>query len=582
MTDSYPTLRTIGTLARSYPGQTAVVTALLGLAGASEGLGMSALLPLFKEMMGSQAVGDTWIGRGVEAFLAYFGFQPTFGTLLGLIAAMMALKGGLVLVSMQQVGYAVASVETDFRLALIRSLMKADWLYYTGQASGRFANAIGSEAFYASHCYEVTTRLIAEGLQLAVYLAVAFLVSWQMTLAGLAAGGLCVLALSGLTAMARRSGQRQTELLNVVSERVVDGITGIKSLKAMACEDRLVPLMERDIEELKQAKQKQVLSFGALRAMSEPLFVVILSVGAYMAFAVWKTQIEVMVILMVLFWRSLLRIGGLQFHFQELARYQSAFWSLRSAIEQAEASAEHPGGATVPELRRAIEFRNVTFSHAEKHILESVSFVIPAGSVTAVVGPSGEGKTTIADLVTSLLRPQSGEILVDEIPLACLNLTTWRSMIGYTPQEALLFHDSVYTNVALRDPMLTRADAEIALKEAGAWDFVASLPKGIDTPVGERGGKLSGGQRQRILLARALVRKPKILILDEVTSSLDPASEAEIMTTLQGLKGKATILIISHRPASAEMADVVYRLENGRIRTDPAPSGTCEMGTAVR
>ncbi len=543
---------------------------------------MGALLPLFGEIMGSHPVGDTWIGRGIQVFLGYFGFQPTIGALLALIAAMMALKGGLVLLSMQQVGYAVADVETDFRLALIRSLMKADWLYFTGQASGRFANAIGSEAFYASHCYEVTSRLIAEGLQLLVYLTVACLVSWKMTLAGMSAGGLCVLALSGFTSMARRSGEKQTELLNVVSERIVDGITGIKPLKAMACEERLVPLMERDIEDLKHAKQKQVLSFGALRAMTEPLFVVVLSIGAYVAFAVWKSQIEVMVLLMVLFWRSLLRIGGLQFHFQELARYQSAFWSLHSAVERAEASAEDPGGAKVPELRRGIEFSDVTFSHGEKLILENVSFEVPARRVTALVGSSGEGKTTVADLVTGLLRPQSGGVLIDGVPLPHLNLSRWRGMIGYTPQEAVLFHDTVYTNVALRDPSLTRADVETALKEAGAWDFVASLPDGIETPVGERGGKLSGGQRQRILLARALVRKPAMLILDEVTSSLDPESEAEIMATLESLKGKTTILIISHRPASAEMADTVYRLENGQVRMDSKVSIPPEKESAVR
>jgi ATP-binding cassette subfamily C protein len=166
--------------------------------------------------------------------------------------------------------------------------------------------------------------------------------------------------------------------------------------------------------------------------------------------------------------------------------------------------------------------------------------------------------------VIGLLRPQDGDVLVDGVPLADLDRRAWRSMIGYVPQETLLLHDSVLHNVTLGEPSLGAADAERALRAAGAWDFVASLPEGLETVVGERGSMLSGGQRQRVMIARALVHDPKLLILDEATSALDPATETSLWKTLTELRGRLTILSISHRPALAQEADVVYRLEKGR------------------
>jgi ATP-binding cassette subfamily C protein len=143
-------------------------------------------------------------------------------------------------------------------------------------------------------------------------------------------------------------------------------------------------------------------------------------------------------------------------------------------------------------------------------------------------------------------------------------------MIGYVPQETLLLHDSVLANVTLADPDLSRDDAERALRQAGAWDFVAALPQGLDTPVGERGGKLSGGQRQRIAIARALVHEPALLILDEPTSALDTAAEAAVRDTLRALKGRYTLLAITHRPALLDVSDQVLHIADGAL-TAAAP-----------
>jgi ATP-binding cassette subfamily C protein len=168
------------------------------------------------------------------------------------------------------------------------------------------------------------------------------------------------------------------------------------------------------------------------------------------------------------------------------------------------------------------------------------------------------------DLVTGLIRPQAGEVYIDDVPMARINLQHWRRQLGYVPQESLLLHDTVFMNVTLGDPAFGPTEVESALRAAGAWDFITRMPDGMYTLVGERGARLSGGQRQRIMLARALVHRPALLILDEATAALDPPTEAAICATLRQLvDGDMTILAISHQPAILEVAERVYRVQDG-------------------
>ncbi|GAB3396349.1 hypothetical protein GCM10027514_44920 [Azotobacter armeniacus] len=220
----------------------------------------------------------------------------------------------------------------------------------------------------------------------------------------------------------------------------------------------------------------------------------------------------------------------------------------------------------------------MSFGYGERPILDAVDLTIPVGTFTSLVGPSGAGKTTLLDLLCVLLTPQSGRIRVDGVPLEALDRRRWRRLIGYVPQETLLLHDSILANVTLGDPALTAADAERALRQAGAWEFVERTSHGLQTIVGERGGKLSGGQRQRqrqrIVIARALVHRPRLLILDEATSALDPEAEEAICRTMKQLTPEITVIAVSHRPALINVADQVWRLQEGRLVRIKGPRET--------
>jgi ATP-binding cassette subfamily C protein len=244
---------------------------------------------------------------------------------------------------------------------------------------------------------------------------------------------------------------------------------------------------------------------------------------------------------------------------------EGAYMQINELINLAKTHAEPKGGMIAPELNHGCEFIDVGFSYDQKRVLSNVSFQIPRGSICVLQGLSGSGKTTIIDLLTGLHTPEKGKILVDDTPLQQIDLKQWRKLIGYVPQELNLFHGTIRENLTLGDESISDAAIEQSLRQAGALQFVSTLPHGLDTNVGELGGKLSGGQRQRIALARAMATEPKLLILDEVTSALDPETEAEICANIAAVASKYTIIVITHRPAWARIATDLYKVEDGTV-----------------
>lgn len=561
-------MRLLLTLARAYPGQSATLLLALLLAGIVEGVSLSALLPLVGTAVGQETAAA---GELVTGALAAVGVAPTLGVLLLVIVAGITLKNVLLLLANKRVGYTVAQVATDLRLALLRALLATRWEYYLKQPIGSLANAMSTEVIRASGAYHTGATMIALAIQGAAYGVVAWLISWQVTLVSLVIGLVLLLALQRLVRMARRAGKRQTQLLKSLLVRLADTLQSIKPLKAMAREDLADAVLAAETGRLNRALQREVLSREMLTSAHEPMFAAVIAVGMYVSLAHWELPLATVLVQVLLLARVLATLSRVQRHYQKMVVGESAYWSLQETIRSAGQAREPASGDGVPRLERAIRLERVCFGYGAGRVLREVSLTLPAGSFTVLVGPSGEGKTTLADLIAGLLQPQAGTIRIDDVALERLDRRRWRRLIGYVPQENLLLHDTILTNVTLGDPALGAADAEYGLRAAGAWEFVAALPQGLHTPVGERGARLSGGQRQRIMIARALAHRPALLILDEATSALDPETEALICRTLQQLRGRLTILAISHQPALVEAADRVYRLQDGSavLLTEP-------------
>jgi len=562
-------MRFLITIARMYPGRSALTLVSLLFASVAEGLSLLLLLPSLNLLTSDAAPGPanglSGLGHMLTEALSAIGVTPTVGALLVIMVICLALKAVFLLLANAQVGYTVAHVTTDLQLSLLRSLLAARWEFYVRQPVGSLTNAVGTEALRASQAYVQGARTLAVLIQTIVFAGAAFFVTWKGALLSLAVGGLVLFGLRGLVRMTHHAGTRQTQLLNSLLTRLADSLQSVKPLKAMAREELVGSLLDSESKRLNRALRQDVISTEALSAAQDLTVGLIITSGLYVALIQWKLPFNAVLVMILVLARSLASLAKTQRQYQKMKSYESAFWSLQAIIEDTSRARETNPEGTSPSLEKSVRLNNVSFGYGEISVLRNASLTVPAGSFTTIMGPSGAGKTTIADLIIGLLRPQQGEILIDSVPLEQVHLRQWRRMIGYVPQESFLMHDTVLWNVTLGDPEVNEADVEAALRAAGAWEFVAELPQQMHSSVAERGTALSGGQRQRIAIARALARRPKLLILDEVTSSLDPQTEAAICQTLQGLRGGLTILAISHQPAVVEAADRIYRIQSGEV-----------------
>jgi ATP-binding cassette subfamily C protein len=571
------------TFARSYPLNSTLMVLALLLAGLMEGIGLSMLLPLIGLTIGKPGgteplataktgAAGSMLERMVTDGFNIIGITPTLGMLLVIIIAAVTIKSGLMLVAKKQIGYTVARVATDLRLELLQALRVSRWQYFIRQPLGSLANSIATETTRTSKAYMNGVLMTAEFFEAFIYCIMAFMVSWKATLISITAGFVILFALKRFLKRSRRAGRRQTDLRKSLLTLLTDTLQSIKPLRAMARENASDHLLEKRTIRLNRAIQKQVLNKEFLVAFQEILVTIFLAGGIFVLLTYWQMTMASVMMLVFLVSRLLKRLNKVQERYQEMIIDESAYWSLQDTLQTVKSEREEIGGDRTPELKQAIRLENVSFAYDDRPVLQNISLTFPKGRIITIVGPSGSGKTTLVDLVTGLLRPLQGEVWIDDVPLAQINLRSWRRMIGYIPQETILLHDTVLSNVTLGDPALSEADARDALRAAGAWEFVQAMPGSMQSIVGERGGKLSGGQRQRIAIARALVHRPQLLILDEATSGLDPASEAAVCDTLLQLRGELTILAISHQTALVKIADQSYRIRDGKIlQADSAP-----------
>ncbi|WP_090877353.1 ABC transporter ATP-binding protein [Nitrosovibrio sp. Nv6] len=556
-------MRTLYTYCMLFPRRTAYVLIALLAAGVAEGLSLTALLPLLSTAVGDTANSD--VGRRIVAALHSIGIEPSIGVMLLIIVGGMIVKSLILLLANRQVGYTVAHVATALRLELIDALLASRWQYYLRQPMGSLANSVATEALRAANGFEHSVTVLALAIQVLVYGTVAMFVSWQATLTSFLVGIVMLRLLNQLIRATRRAGSKQTQLLRLLLTYLSDVLGSVKSLKAMARDNVADAILHDQTRQLEKATRREIMAREALMALQEPILATLIAIGLYLALVVWDLSMAAVMVMVFLLTRLLSLLNKTQRKYQNLMAQESAYWALRTAIDEARAAAERTTGTRQPTFQKGISLRNIDFDYGAKPIFEGLNLDISVKSFTTIAGPSGVGKSTMLDLLCGLAEPKSGEILIDGVSLREINPRGWRRMIGYVSQENILLHDTVLSNIIVGAPDLVEADAERALRQAGAWDFVCALPEGLNTVVGERGGLLSGGQRQRIAIARALAHQPLFLLLDEPTSALDPESERLVCQTLQKLAQNLTVVAVSHQPALINAADNTYTLSNGKV-----------------
>ncbi|WP_395020243.1 ABC transporter ATP-binding protein [Dongia sp.] len=543
-----------------------LIIGIVLLTGAVEGIGIASLWPLLGQISGGTAETSHSMGNTIVVALDYLGLPQSVEVLLGVIAVISLLRFALTVTATNFIGRSVAQVATGLRLRLINAAVRARWSFFTTQPNARFTTAIGSDGTRAAQAYRSAGNVIAFSAKTLVYLGMAFWVSWQFFLAGIAVVALLWLAVSRFMKQARTAGRGKSKQTLALNKGITDALTNIKALKAMNRHGFIAQAFRRNVQALRDALEAETYSEAMVRAIQEPILILFLMGGIYAQHTLFGMSIQqILGSIMVLFLLSR-AIGDVRSAMQRTMVESSAFWALTGLIEETEAEAEPVHGGKQPRMDQGIRIDAVTFGYGDKAILNDVAVEVPPHAVTTVIGSSGAGKTTIADVLVGLNRPDKGKVMVGDTDLEEIDTIAWRRQLGYIPQETVLFNDSIANNVTLGDETISQESVIAALKAADAWDFVQALPGGIDYVIGVRGSLLSGGQRQRLSIARALCNDPQFLILDEATSALDRETAVEIANGIRKLIGEKTILAITHQPIWVDAADRVYEMRAGVVK----------------
>ncbi len=543
-----------------------VVLLCLIIAGLAEAVSYGTLVPLLALLADADSSPETsTFSTLLHNAFQHLDIDPGIGVLVAFIVTSLVIKAAVSFIALSYAAYSKTRLIGKLREDLIGGLISTRWSHHSDQRLGAVASTIASDTNYAGDAYLSSARFVAGLIQTVSYLCVALLISWQVTLFGLALGAFMFVTLRTFVNATRISGRQQQARTAGLVALLVDTLSNIKPLKAMDRKSQWQSLLSKKNRRVQKAMLRRELTKIGLMNAQDIIAATAFGFGLYVAATSWNTPLPILLGVAVL----LLKLNGSFAKTHNLlvhaAENQGAYLRSFDLVDKANAVAEEDEGTEKPPANAVITFEKVSFGHGSRAVITDVSIDIPPNSITVIQGASGTGKTTLIDLLTCLYRPSTGRILVGDTDLTRISLKAWRRTIGYVQQELTLLHSSIADNITLGDETISDDDIWRAIDLAGARDFIEDLPAGLTTDAGEMGTRLSGGQRQRIALARALVGKPRLLILDEVTSALDPQTEREICERIQGLSDRFTVIAVTHRSAWTTIATRLYKIADGRV-----------------
>ena len=544
-----------------YPARSFIVCIAVTFASVITAATLMAMPVLLISMVGKETA-------KVQMFFQFFesiGITPTTENMVTFLLVGITIQSIIVGIARIYAGFTVAKIVKDLRIRLLTSVSQTEWKFFTNRSSGDYTAALVSEAERSGQGYMTLVDIICTLVQMIAYLTIAFLISWQVATIAIITSLLLLLLFSRLVEYSRKAAADTTGIIRKITSQLTDSYRSIKPLKAMAREQHVQAVLDSYAKQLKVTYRKSTIASETLDMFQEIILMTTIVLTVYFSFRHLELPLAYGFILVILYLRSMKFFGKAQKLHQKFVDNNEAYKQMIKLIDLNIANAERRDGVKKHSLNGDIRFENISFSHPDKPVLKKASAIIYQHQLNSFVGLSGAGKTTLVDLLCGLHRTSSGQILINGIPLNELDIRHWRRQIGYVTQENSLLNSSVKDNVSLGDPNYSNDQIITALAKAKAMDFVAELPMGIETVVGENGAQLSGGQRQRILIARALVHSPRLLILDEATSALDSQTELALSQIFKALSHEITVISISHRPAIVDISDHVYQLSDGKL-----------------
>ena len=552
-----------------------IILILLSLAATiTEIFGIGMFLPIFQFIRFEGDIDALILDSTVWKYLInvfyFFKIKPLFSYMLLLAFGFFLSRQIFIYLSIIYNSAAKQRITQALRNKIFNKYMKADTSYHDSTPVGDLVNVITTEANMAVSGVMAPLELVVLFIMLASYMLILSLLSWHMTLSSI----VILLIASRIPKIwikkSAYAGRNLVRANTLMSEFLVGRLRS----------PRLVRLAGTEIAEKNEfyrltKKQRKHSVFAAIlgartEAVMDPVVISLSLIFLYFSYSVLELEIEIIGLYLVIVLRILPIVKGILSQWQRVQRLLGSIEIIENRLESMRHSIENDTGVEiVSQLKQSFEINNVSYRYpsAKSDSLKEVNIIFKANKMTAVVGPSGSGKSTLIDLLPRLRLPTKGIIKIDGVNIEKYTLKSLREMISYVPQSPQIFNGTVKDHILYGRVGATKNEIQEAIRLSGSEDFINQLPQGIDTILGEDAIKLSGGQRQRLDLARALVRKAPILILDEPTSNLDAESEESFKQVLYKIrKGTNTmIIIVSHRLASISDADSIIVLNQGRV-----------------
>lgn len=521
----------------------------------TEGIGLLLLVPITGIISGEPS-----LGAAARLFAPIADWPVSL--LLGAVVVLVSFRAYIVYLVLDARTRLGLTLTRTIRVSLQRAILAAEWRWLSRQNSATHAARLVGEAERVGGLGEEALSIATGAITALILMAAACAISWQLTGIALLTAGL--VASCGILLRSRRNarGDLYGEAHEALQKQVSNGLFHLRAARIGGAEASLAEQFRTAAKAVEEAELRLSHSHSLAHVLFQAIAAVSLGFLVYLALSQFKTPLSVLVPVLAIMVRLVPVATNTQQGVRRWTSNRAALDTLQQLIADADENREQRKvGLTKPDLRAQIELRGIRLCYEgrDKPVFDNLNLTIAAGSVVCVVGPSGTGKSSLADILGGLISPDAGQVLIDGEVISGALRANWRSRVAYVEQIPYLFDGTIAENLCWGLPVQTENALLNALELASAT-FVHTLPLGLATRVGEQGRQFSGGERQRLALARALLRQPDLLILDEVTSALDGGNELGVIETIAALKGRYTVLILGHRTSFLSLADQVIDL----------------------
>ncbi len=561
-------ITTLIPLLKPYPWVLPLIITLGLLSSLSEGLGISLFIPFLQSLdqATSQAVSDNFLLRFLNQLFIQVPSNHRLLVIPLCIFASVLLKNCLSYSNAILFSWLYSHISYRLRSSVFKQLLNVSYSFLDSNQSGKLLNTLATETWRACDALSALVDLIISACTIFVFVMLLLLVSWQLTLLVAVALILISLSIQQVSHQAKQLGKQAVQANDTLANRMIEGFYGMRLIRAFGQESYEQKRFDQASAQVRTTSMKLDQLYATIEPLSEVLSAALLLCILVIALQD-RAALPTLLTFIFILYRLQPKVKQLDSARVGLNALIASVEDVISFLDRSDKPYIRSGRIPFKGLKQAIYFESVSFCYnlLDKPALRNVSIQIPQAKTTALVGPSGAGKSTLISLICRFYDVTEGEIYVDDCPLRQLNLADWRSRIAIVSQDIHILSTTVRENIAYGRLEATEDEIIAAARQAHAQEFISNLPQGYDTQVGDQGIRLSGGQRQRIALARAILRNPEILILDEATNALDSVSEHLIQKAINTFSQDRTVIAIAHRLSTIEQADQIVVLEEGRV-----------------